>query len=116
MTDETPAPMADQVREEIDQTRTDLAQTVDALAAKLDVKARAKTKAHDVSATVTETATKLKSQAPPPVQDALDRGAAALGPAAAQAQPYRSQIAAGAGFLLLLMMFRRRRRARRSAP
>lgn len=100
MTDETPAPTADQVREEIDQTRTDLAQTVDALAAKLDVKARAKTKADEVATTA-----KVK------VHDV----STALGPAAARAQPYRSQIAAGAGFLLLLMVFRRRRRARRSA-
>ncbi len=91
MTDETPATTADEVRAEIDQTRTDLAQTVDALQDKLDVKAQAKTK----------------------VQEALDKSAAALGPAAEKAKPYRSQIGAGAAaFLFLVMLVRRRKRSR----
>jgi hypothetical protein len=125
MSDETPAPSADEVRAEIYQTRADLAETVDALSDKLDVKGRAKSKAdevsatakakaHEVSTTVAEKATELKSQAPPQVQEALDRGAAAIGPAAAKAEPYRSQIAAGAGALVLLMMVRRRRKRRKS--
>ncbi len=112
MTDETPAGAAE-IREEIDRTRADLAETVDALHDKLDVKARAKTKAHDVSATVSTTATKLKQQAPPPVQSALDRGASAIAPAAARAEPYRSQIAIGAGVgVVLLLVVRRIRRSR----
>jgi ABC-type transporter Mla subunit MlaD len=112
MTDEASASAAE-IRDEIDRTRDDLAHTVDALHDKLDVKARAKTKAHDVSATVSTTAAKLKQQAPPPVQSALDRGASAFAPTAARAEPYRSQIALGAGAVfILLLILRRLRRSR----
>jgi hypothetical protein len=111
MSDDTPTD-ADQVRAEIDLTRQDLVQTVDALQDKLDVKTRAKTKAHDLSVTVNETATKIKQQAPPQVQTAIDRGTAAVGPAAAKAKPYRTQIAAGvAGLLLVRLIIKRFRRS-----
>lgn len=43
---------ADQLREEIEQTRAELAQTVDALSAKLDVKAQAKQRADDLKTKV----------------------------------------------------------------
>ncbi len=62
---------ADQLREEIERTRADLADTVDALSAKLDVKAQAQRRA-----------VALKDKA----------------------EPYRVQIAAGAGALVVVFV------------
>lgn len=62
---------------------------------------------------VAETATKLKQQAPPPIQTALHKGAAAVGPAAAKAQPYRQQIAIGAGAMVVILLLGRRIRRSR---
>jgi Protein of unknown function (DUF3618) len=62
---------ADQLREEIERTRADLADTVDALSAKLDVKAQAQRRA-----------VALKDKA----------------------EPYRVQLAAGAGALGVLFV------------
>ena len=112
MTDEA-AESADKVRENIDEARVDLAETVDALQSKLDVKARARSKAHEVSAAVSGKATELKQQAPPPVRDALERSATILGPVTAKAQPYRSRIAVGAGAAGLVLIFIARRRRSR---
>jgi hypothetical protein len=46
----TDAKNADEIRDEIVQTRAQLAETVDALSAKLDVKAQARTKVDELSA------------------------------------------------------------------
>lgn len=46
----TDAKDVDQIREEIESTRAELAQTVDALSAKLDVKAQAKHRVDELSA------------------------------------------------------------------
>jgi Protein of unknown function (DUF3618) len=62
---------ADQLREEIEQTRADLARTVDALSAKLDVKAQAQHRAAELKA---------------------------------KAEPYRVQLAAGAGALVVVFV------------
>jgi ElaB/YqjD/DUF883 family membrane-anchored ribosome-binding protein len=77
---------ADDIRHEIEATRADLADTVDALSAKLDVTAQAKAKANDVRATVSDTA--------------------------AKAEPYRVQILAGVGVAVALLLVTRRRTRR----
>jgi hypothetical protein len=89
MTDTTPK-SPDEIRDEIERTRADLAQTVDSLSAKLDVKAQAKQRVDDLRVTVTEKAK--------------------------QAQPYRTQIlGATAGLAVLLVAVRLRRRRRPAA-
>jgi hypothetical protein len=108
MSDAKPAD-PDQIREEIEATRADLADTVDALSTKLDVKAQAKSKAHEVQATVSDTLSKAKQSAPPPVQTSLDRVGAALGPALAKAKPYRRQIIAAVGAAAAVLVLARRR-------
>ncbi len=50
----------EQLRAEIEHTRADLAETVDALSAKLDVKAQAAHKVGEVKAAVVNAATKAK--------------------------------------------------------
>ena len=81
---DTDSTEADRIRSEIDETRVDLADTVDALSAKLDVKAQAKAKADDVKATVTDTVAKAK--------------------------PYRSQILAAATVAVVVAIVISRRR------
>lgn len=103
---------AEQLRAEIEETRADLADTVNALSAKLDVKARAKAKVDDVRATVTETVSQAKHSAPPPVQQSLDRAGAALVPAAAKAKPYQHQILAAVGLAAVIAILARRRAGR----
>ena len=86
MTDTTPK-SPDDIRDEIAQTRAELAQTVDSLSAKLDVKAQAKQRVDGIRSTVVEKAE--------------------------QAQPYRTQIlaaAAGLGVLFVALRLRRRHR------
>jgi hypothetical protein len=53
----------DEIREEIEQTRADLADTVDALQYKLDVKARAKDQARAAGAELRDRGVELKDQA-----------------------------------------------------
>jgi uncharacterized protein DUF3618 len=53
----------DAIREEIEQTRSDLADTVDALQYKMDVKARAKERARATGAGLRERGVELKDQA-----------------------------------------------------
>jgi hypothetical protein len=108
MSDPNP-PDAAQIRHDIEETRADLAGTVDALSAKLDVKAQAKTKAKDVKAGVTEAVAKGKQSAPPVVQNILDRAGIALAPAAAKARSYRLQIMAVATSAAAVALLARRR-------
>jgi ABC-type transporter Mla subunit MlaD len=56
-------PDVDELRDQIDHTRDELAQTVEALAAKADVKGRTKDKAAELSAQAKERAAELSAQA-----------------------------------------------------
>jgi LPXTG-motif cell wall-anchored protein len=102
---------ADRIRAEIEATRADLGETVDALSAKLDVKGRVDEKRAEVTETVKEKANEgvvAAKQTVAKVQDAAtdDQGKPTLPAMGA---------AAGAGFLLvLLILLRRRRRKRRN--
>jgi Protein of unknown function (DUF3618) len=104
----------DIVRSDIEQTRAELAATVDALSDKLDVKGRAGDKVTEVKAKVAETATHVKESAPPQVQHALDVAGQKAGPVvqrvSEQAAPHRGKIIAGAAVAVVLLVIVRRRR------
>lgn len=61
--DDQPRPSSEELRDRIEHTRDDLGRTVEALAAKADVKAQVHEKAADVKAQATETAATVKDQA-----------------------------------------------------
>jgi cell division septum initiation protein DivIVA len=79
---ESTASTPDEIREEIEQTRVELSDTVDALTAKLDVKAQVKGRVAEAKSSVTGKAAnavaKAKQAAPAPVQNALDMAGAKL--------------------------------------
>ncbi len=108
----TPPSDPDEIRAEIEQTRADLADTVDALSAKLDVKARAGDKAHELKQSVADATTRAKESAPPQVQQSLDRAQAVLEPAVGKAveaaRPYRTQLLIGVAVAVVLLVVRRR--------
>jgi hypothetical protein len=107
----------DEIKADIERTRADLAETVDALTTKLDVKAQAKQRAADAQAKVGERLEALRSTAPEPVQQALARAGDAARPVAAKAaeDKRRTAVVAGGAVLLLLVVRRLRKRRRTSA-
>ena len=100
---------ADEIREEIEHTRAELGDTVDALTNKLDVKAQAHDRIDAAKASVSAKASQAKASAPAPVQNALNQAGTAAAPLVDKARPYRKQIAAGVGALLALVFLARRR-------
>lgn len=108
----------DAIRADIEQTRAELAETVDALGDKLNVKAQAADKADAAKQKVAATAAQARAAAPEPVQHALDSVGAKAGPAAHQlavtTEPHRGKILAGTGAALLLLLVVRRRRKNRA--
>ncbi|MEA2418884.1 MAG: hypothetical protein QOE60_1090 [Thermoleophilaceae bacterium] len=114
------SPTPEELRAEIDQTRVELAETVDALTAKLDVKSQARQKVDDVRTSVrarvtdqvtllSDRVTTARQSAPVPVQNALDKAGSAAAPLVAKAKPYNRQILVSlAGSVLLLLIVRRR--------
>lgn len=118
MSDFTPSD-PDAIRTDIERTRAELADTVDALAAKADVKAQA---SHKVEAAkdaakdkVSSAAASAKAATPEPVQQALGTVAEKAGPAAHRVDevtaPHRGKILAGVGVAVLVFVVVRRRRA-----
>ena len=105
---ETPQ-TADEIRAEIEQTRAELGSTVDALTAKLDVKAQAHDRVDAAKASVVAQASRAKQAAPAPIQNAMDSAGSAAAPLVDRARPYSKQILAGAGALLALVVVLRRR-------
>jgi ElaB/YqjD/DUF883 family membrane-anchored ribosome-binding protein len=104
---------ADAVRADIEATRQELADTVNALTEKVNVKARAGDKAAELRQKLTEAAGRARAAAPPPVQRALDATGQKAGPMAsrisAQAAPYRGKIIAGSAVLVAALLVLRRR-------
>ncbi len=100
----------DELRAEIERTRTELGSTVDALSEKLDVKAQAKHRVDAAKTSVSDATHKAVAAAPLPVQEALGKAQAAAAPAIDKARPYRTQIWVGVGALLLAIMVLRRRK------
>lgn len=107
--DPTASPTPDELREEIEQTRTEMADTVDALSGKLDVKTQAKQKLDGVRSTISVKANSARQSVPAPVQNAMGKAGTAAAPLADKARPYAKQIAGGVvGLLVLLRVIRRR--------
>lgn len=108
---------AELVREDIAQARADLADTVDALSEKLDVKQHAADRISEAKAKVAETAHHAKQSAPQPVQRALDTVGAKAGPTAhrvaEKSAPHRGKIIAGLVVSTLVLVIVRRKRAGR---
>ena len=90
----------DELMSEIEHTREELAETVSELVQKMDVKAQAKDKVHEVGEHAAERYHEVKAAAPQPVQKGLDK---------AEADPKRTAMIVG-GVLLLLLIVRRVRR------
>lgn len=105
----------DAIRSDIDQTRTELADTVDELSGKLNIKAQAGDKVTAAKGKIVDRAAKAKASAPPQVQRAMTKVSERATPIAHQvgdkAAPHRSKVmAAGAGAVVLLLAVRRSRR------
>jgi hypothetical protein len=101
------------IKADIEATRAELAETADALAAKLDVKAQAGKKVHEAGAKVGEKYAHLRDSAPPPVQKALGKTGQAMSPvvAKAAADKRRTAMIVG-GSVVALVVLRRILRAR----
>jgi uncharacterized membrane protein YdfJ with MMPL/SSD domain len=111
MTENPASTSPEHLRAEIEQTREQLGDTVDKLAAKVDVKAQAKERVEAVKATISDKAAQAKSAAPPPVQHALEQAGSAAAPAVNKAKQYDKQLLIGAAALLLLLILVRRWRS-----
>ena len=103
------SPDPDELRAQIEHTREELAQTVEAIADKVNVKKQAGEKIDVAKHRLGDAAAHARSSAPPPVQHALDTVGEKAAPVARRAEPYRNQILAGVGVLLVLVVIKRRR-------
>ncbi len=103
------------IQADIEQTRAELAQTVDALSAKLDVKTQAATRAHEFGEKATMKVEQAVAAAPEPVQAALGKAAATARPAVDKvtADPARAARIAGA-VIVALFVLRRLGKGRRA--
>ncbi len=120
-----------QIREAIEETRSDIAVTIEALGQKADVKGRlteeVKEKAAEIKTTARSSAEELKARLTSAQEQALSALPESAYPAAdaavarirdtasaVSADPSRSRrVAVAAGVLAMLMLVRRRRRRRR---
>jgi Protein of unknown function (DUF3618) len=101
----------DELKAEIEATRAELAQTADALAAKLDVKAQAKDRVHDVGDTVSAKYHQARSAAPEPVQKAIGQVGHAAEPVIRRAGEDKKRTALiVAGAVAALLVVRRIRK------
>jgi hypothetical protein len=111
MTENPVSTSPEHLQAEIEQTREQLGETVDQLAAKLDVKTQAKERVDAVKTTISDKAAQAKSAAPPQVQHALERAGSAAAPTVKKAKQYDKQLLIGAAALLLLFILVRRWRS-----
>jgi ElaB/YqjD/DUF883 family membrane-anchored ribosome-binding protein len=109
---------SDAIREEISQTREDMAETLDALSAKFDVKGQAKAKMDDAKTEAKAKVDTAKTQAKAKADQAKTQAQALVSQAKEQAQTaYRRQpkaviIGAGAAVVAIVagLLFRKARR------
>jgi hypothetical protein len=104
-------PEVGQLKSDIERTRAELAETVDALAAKLDVKAQARERMHAVADQAGQAMGRARSSAPVPVQHALDTVEQAARPVVAKAAADKKRAALVAGGLVVLLLVLRRARS-----
>jgi hypothetical protein len=106
----------DAVRADIDRTRAGLADTVDQLSKKLDVRAQTSHKANAAKDRASQTAARVKASAPPAVRQALDRTGEKVAPIAHrvsdQTAPHRAKLVTGVFAALGALALVRRRRTR----
>lgn len=110
--------MADpeEIKADIDRTRVELAQTVGALAEKLDPREQTRKHANQAKAEVGARYVQVRDNAPLPVQRALDTIEHAAAPVAAKArQDKRKAAQIAGGIIVLLVIVRRAGRRRRAA-
>ena len=109
---ENPGPTSPgHLRPELDEAREKLGETVDQMAAKLDVKVQAKERVDAMKSTISDKAAQVKNAAPPPVQHAMEKAGSAAAPAMDKARQYDKQLLIGAAALLLLFFLLRRWRS-----
>lgn len=105
-----------EIRQAIAQTREEMADTIQALGAKADLKHQAEGKLEDAKASAGELLAKVEAKVPEQARPAL---AAAEARTKSLAQRMRAapgaSAAIGGGVVLVLMVLRRRRRRRRAA-
>lgn len=110
---------SEQLRDEIERTRADLSATVDAIADKVNVKAKASDAVAGAKQKVVDGAVRAKESAPPQVQNALDKAGEKAGPVAhhvsEQVAPHRNKVMLGGAGLVLVLLVLRRRRAKKSS-
>lgn len=106
--------MADaaEIKADIDRTRADLADTVGALAEKLDPKEQARKRAHEARIRVHARYVQTRDSAPPQVRQALGAIEQAAAPVVARARcdPRRSGLVVGGLVLALFVIGRAQRR------
>jgi hypothetical protein len=111
MTDNPASTSPEHLRPELDEAREKLGETVDQLAAKLDVKVQAKERVGAVRSTISDKAAQAKNAAPPSVKHAMKQAGSAAAPAVDKAKQYNKQLLIAAAALVLLLIGVRRWRS-----
>ncbi len=102
---------AERLKAEIEATRAELAETADALAARLDVKAQAGQKVHAVGEKVGDRYASLRDSVPEPVQKAIGKAEQTAQPVVAKAaEDKRRTLLVVAGSVVVALVIRRLRR------
>ena len=103
---------AARLRADVELTRAELARTIEALHAKLDVKAVARQRAEQAGRRAAQKYAEVKAAAPPPVHRALDQVEVVAAPVAAKAaEDKRRTVMVVAGVFVAVLVVRRLRRA-----
>ncbi|SHF74923.1 Protein of unknown function [Jatrophihabitans endophyticus] len=105
----------DEIKADIEQTRAQLAETADALAAKLDVKSQAGKKVHEVGEKASAKYDSAKQSAPAPVQQALGKVEHAGAPVVAKAAEDKKRTALIVGGAVAVVFVALRIKKRRSS-
>jgi DNA-binding ferritin-like protein len=103
------------IREAIEETREEMAETIQALGQKADVKARANEKVDDIKASAGEVLHKVDQKIPEQARPALNAVAPKAEAGVAKARENPKALAIAGGALLVVMILRRRRSRRRAA-
>jgi malonyl CoA-acyl carrier protein transacylase len=98
----------DRIKADIEATRAELAETADALAAHLDVKAQASKKMHQAGQRMGERVSQVRDAPPEPVQKAIGKTEQAVSPVLAKAAADKKRtLLVLAGTAVVLIVVRR---------